>query len=109
MADEKQALERMVLTRALRLNATIQGIVSGLVVGLGLFVATIWLVLKGGPTIGPHLSLLGQYLIGYRVSVFGSFIGFAYGFVGGYLVGYIVSRVYNWAVDRREHRRLGNT
>jgi hypothetical protein len=108
MADEKQALERMVLTRALRLNATVQGIVTGLVAGLGVFVATNWLVLKGGATIGPHLGLLGQYFIGYRVSFVGSLIGFVYGFVVGYLVGYVVGRVYNWAVDRKDHKRLGH-
>ena|SRR5215510_15188497 len=108
MANEKQALERMVLTRALRLNATVQGIVTGLVAGLGVFVATNWLVLKGGPTIGPHLGLLGQYFISYRVSFVGSLIGFVYAFVVGFLVGYTVGRIYNWAVDRREHKRLGH-
>ncbi len=108
MADEKQALERMVLTRALRLNATVQGIVTGMVAGLGIFIATNWLVLKGGRVVGPHLALLGQFLIGYRVSFVGSLIGFVYGFVGGYIVGYVVSRVYNWAADRREHKRLGH-
>lgn len=108
MADEKQALERMMLTRALRLNATVQGIVTGLVTGLGVFIATNWLVLKGGPVVGPHLALLGQFLIGYRVSFLGSVIGFVYGFVAGYLVGYMVGRVYNWAADRRERKRLGH-
>ena len=108
MADEKRALERMVLTRALRLNATVQGIVTGMVAGLGIFVATNWLVLKGGAVVGPHLALLGQFLIGYRVSFAGSLVGFVYGFVGGYVVGYAIGRVYNWAVDRREHKRLGH-
>src|SRR6266852_2641643 len=107
MADEKQALERMVLSRALRLNATVQGIVTGMVAGLGSFIATNWRVLKGGAVVRPHLALLGQFLIGYRVSFVGSLVGFIYGFVGGYLVGYMVGRVYNWAVDRRERRRLG--
>jgi hypothetical protein len=108
MADEKQTLERMVLTRALRLNATVQGIVTGLVAGLGVFIATNWLVLKGGERVGPHLSLLGQYFIGYRVSFLGSLLGFFYAFVIGYVVGYMVGRVYNWAVDRRDHKRLGH-
>jgi hypothetical protein len=107
MADEKRALEQMVLTRALRLNATVQGIVTGLVAGLGVFVATNWLVLKGGSVVGPHLALLGQFLIGYHVTFLGSLVGFVYGFVGGYLVGNVVGRLYNWAAERREHKRLG--
>ena len=108
MANEKEALERMVLARALRLNATVQGIVTGMVAGLAVFVATNWLVLKGGPVVGPHLALLGQFLIGYHVTFVGSLIGFVYGFVGGYIVGYAVGRVYNWVADRREHKRLGH-
>jgi hypothetical protein len=108
MADEKRALEQMVLTRALRLNATVQGIVTGMVAGLGIFIATNWLVLKGGAVVGPHLALLGQFFIGYRISFAGSLVGFVYGFLGGYVVGYMVSRVYNWAADRRERARLGH-
>jgi hypothetical protein len=108
MADAKEALETRVLARALHLNATVQGIVTGLVVGLGIFIATNWLVLKGGEVVGPHLALLGQFLIGYRVSFVGSLIGFAYGFGGGYLVGYFVARMYNWVTHRRERKRLGH-
>src|SRR5216684_6979657 len=99
MANEKQAIERMVLSRALRLNATVQGIVTGMVAGLGIFVATNWLVLKGGPVVGPHLALLGQFFIGYRVTFVGSLIGFAYGFALGFVVAYGVARVYNWLAD----------
>ncbi len=108
MADEKRALEKIVLARALHLNATVQGIVIGLVAGLGIFIATNWLVFKGGEVVGPHLALLGQFFPGYRVSFGGSVIGFAYGFVGGYLVGYVVARIYNWAAGRRERKRLGH-
>ena len=108
MADAKAALEARVLARALHLNATVQGIVIGLVAGLGVFVATNWLVLKGGEVVGPHLALLGQFLVGYRVSFVGSLIGFAYGFAGGYLVGYFVARIYNWTAHRRERKRPGH-
>jgi len=60
--DEDREIERLVETRLLRVNALSFGIVAGLVAGLGLFVATNWLVLKGGMhgghshDIGPHLS-----------------------------------------------------
>ena len=90
------------LARVVRFNARVGGIAAGLVSGLGLFLATNWLVLKGGRVVGPHLSLLGQFLIGYEVTFAGSLVGFAYGFVVGYLVGYSVARIYNWVVDRRD-------
>ena len=46
------------------------------ILALGLFIATNWLVIKGGERVGPHLQLLSQYFIGYRVTFLGSFIDF---------------------------------
>lgn len=79
----------------LRLNARAWGIAIGLLLGLGLFIATLVLVLRGGPDVGQHLSLLGVFLPGYRVSVAGAFIGFAYSFVIGYALGRLIGLVYN--------------
>jgi hypothetical protein len=104
MVDGNRDLERLVLTRLMRLNAILQGAVTGILAGLGVFIATNWLLLKGGEIVGPHLSLLGQFFIGYRVSFVGSLIGFAYGFVFGFVSGYAVARMYNWVVDLREHK-----
>jgi len=101
MTQHNKAIEEIVLTRVVRLNAVIQGVVAGLLVGLVIFLATNWLVIKGGDPVGPHLSLLGQYFIGYKVTFTGSLVGFAYGFVTGFIGGYSVARVYNWLVDRR--------
>jgi hypothetical protein len=67
----------------------------GLLLGLGLFIATNVLVLKGGEVVGPHLGLIGVYLPGYRVSFVGSLIGFVYLFVIGYGLGRLIGAVYN--------------
>jgi hypothetical protein len=99
-------LQDVILTRALHLSAAVQGMVTGLVAGLGVFIATNWLLLKGGDIVGPHLALLGQFFIGYRVSFVGSLIGFAYAFVAGYIVGYGVAWMYNHIAARREARFL---
>lgn len=77
------------------LNAKVLGLVLGIICGLVIFVATNWLVIKGGHRVGPHLSLLNQYFIGYRVSFFGSIIGFAYGFALGTLSGTLLGWIYN--------------
>src|SRR5690348_6534008 len=110
MAHEEK-LDDIVRTRLLRLNATVQAIVVGIVAGLAIFIATNWLILKGGHigpagehVVGPHLSLLSQFFIGYRVTFPGSLIGFVYGFIFGFVVGYFVARVYNFVVDLREKR-----
>ena len=82
-------------TTLLRLNARAWGIAMGLLLGLGLFIATNVLVLKGGEVVGPHLGLIGVYLPGYRVSFVGSLIGFVYLFVIGYGLGRLIGAVYN--------------
>ena len=99
--DSIERLEDVILTRIIRLNALVQGLVTGLLVGLVIFVATNWLILKGGPVVGPHLALLGQFFIGYRVTFLGSLIGFTYGFATGFCVGYFTATVYNRMVARR--------
>jgi ABC-type dipeptide/oligopeptide/nickel transport system permease subunit len=68
---------------------------------LVIFFATNWLVIKGGDQVGPHLELLGQYFIGYRVSFLGSLIGLAYGFALGTLFGMFIGWIYNRIVKFR--------
>ena len=104
MVQEDHALESVVLTRLLRLNATIHGITFGLMGGLLLFLATLFLVIKGGAVVGPNLALLGEFFIGYKVTVLGAFIGFGYGFLTGFLVGYFIATIYNLVVEWREKR-----
>ena len=106
MANDEKVLEKVVLTRLLRLNATVHGFVAGIIVGFGVFLATNWLLLKAeeGEVVGPHLSLLGQFFIGYDVSFVGSLIGLAYGFVSGFIIGYLLARIYNWTVDFRQRQ-----
>ena len=63
-SDERQRIESAVA----RLRAGILAIVFGMVGGTGLFVATAWLLIKGGPNVGATLGLLGNYLPGYAVT-----------------------------------------
>ena len=79
----------------MRLNARAWGISVGMLAGGSLFLATVFLVLRGGPNVGQHLSLLGVFFPGYSVTWLGAFIGFVYGFVLGYGLGRIIGFVYN--------------
>jgi uncharacterized membrane protein (Fun14 family) len=96
MTAEKQALEDLIFSRTVRLNAMVQGIVTAVLVGAGLFLATIWLVIKGGDVVGPRLALLNQFFPGYTVSFLGSLVGLGYGALVGFVVGYLVALIYNW-------------
>ena len=108
MVAEKLQNEEKLLRGILRLNAKILGLVLGILMGLIIFVGTNWLLIKGGYTtpdgkyiVGPHLQLLSQFFIGYRVSFFGSIIGFFYGFALGTLCGSAIGWIYNKMVDLR--------
>lgn len=83
------------------LHSGVLGLTLGLLCGLAIFIATNWLVLKGGDQVGSHLQLLSQFFIGYRVSFFGSLIGFAYGFAVGSLSGALIAWIYNKFVEIR--------
>ena len=98
--DELRTLQPALYRKLRRLNAKAWGISLGLVAGLLLFAATNLLVLRGGEVVGPHLSLLGLLLPGYRVTFAGSLVGFVYLFVIGYGVGRLVGGLYNAIVDR---------
>jgi hypothetical protein len=100
MSDDPKTLP-VLPVHVVRLEAVLHGASVGLITGLTIFLATNWLVLKGGPVVGPHLSLLAQFLVGYEVSVLGSVIGFGWGFVYGFLAAYGVSTVYNRIVAHR--------
>ena len=67
----------------------------GAVNGLCIFIATLWLVIKGGDVIGANLQLLSQYFEGYTVSVKGACVGFGYCFSGGFLFGWLFAYLRN--------------
>jgi hypothetical protein len=98
LTDQEKALEKIVMTRLARLSATIYGIVFGLVLGVVIFLATLWLVIRGGPVVGPNLSLLGQFYLGYTVTYWGSLVGFVYGFITGFTIGFSIATIYNWII-----------
>lgn len=79
----------------LALNAQAWGLAFGLLLGGGLFLATNFLLLKGGPTVGRHLNMLSAFYPGYQVSFVGSLIGFVYAFVTGYILGRVIGGIYN--------------
>jgi hypothetical protein len=96
--------EELLARAVLRLNGWITGMVFGILSGLLIFVATIWLVIKGGPVVGPHLGLLSQFFFGYSVTVAGSFIGMGYGLLMGFIAGWVIAWIYNRLVSLRSNR-----
>ncbi|MFT7619744.1 MAG: hypothetical protein ACI97A_003401 [Planctomycetota bacterium] len=83
-----------------QLNGRVWGMALGLLTGFGLFIATMWLVVKGGDDVGQHLSLLSQYFPGYDVTFFGACFGFLWGCFLGYAFGRAICLFYNFAAKR---------
>jgi len=86
-----------------RLRASVMAVVFGLTSGTGLFVATTWLVIRGGEQVGLTLGLLRNYLPGYSVTWPGAFLGFFYAAVVGGVVGWVIAFIYNKIVARRSN------
>jgi hypothetical protein len=96
MSESLTPQERRVLREAaVRASEQGWGVAVGALFGVGLFLATMILVIKGGPDTGAHLGMLGVYFPGYTVTWFGAFIGFVYAFVVGYAAGRTVATLYN--------------
>jgi protoporphyrinogen oxidase len=78
-----------------KLDTVSLGLAVGIVCGLGLFFATVALLLKGGDVVGPMLSLLGHFLIGYRVTWTGALVGLIEATIVGYMIGCFCAWLHN--------------
>lgn len=81
-----------------KLDPVALGAAIGIVAALGIFLTSVVLLLKGGPTIGPTLSLLGNYLPGFETTWQGAFIGTAEAGIGGFAFGFIIASLRNWVI-----------
>jgi len=90
------SLSTEILERAFcRMDKLAFAVAVGSVSGLMVLIATLWLVIEGGTVVGPHLSLLSNYFVGYSVTVKGAFIAFAYSFSWGFLFGWLFAYLRN--------------
>lgn len=85
--------ERLVRTLA-RANAIYAGIVVGLVLGFGLWLASAFLILQAKEPLGPTLGLLSNYLPGYTVSWGGAVVGALWLSVFAFLVTFPAAWLY---------------
>lgn len=87
------ATEELLVQSFAKLHRAALGIAFGVLTGLVILAATVILIIKDGTQVGPNLSLLSQYFIGYSVTWPGSLIGlvygFAFGFIGGWLIAFL--------------------
>ncbi len=94
--------EELIRSAFARYDPVALGGALGVVLGLGLFVATSVLLLRGGDPVGPNLSLLGNYLLGFQVSWGGAFLGLAEAGAGGFGFGFVLAKLINAVIGWHE-------
>ena len=101
--QNSDATEELIVQSLAKLDGKALGISIGLLFGLIIFLATNFLLYKGGDVIGPNLALLGQFFIGYEVSFTGSLVGMIYGLIAGFVIGWLIAIVRNVVVTIYMH------
>jgi hypothetical protein len=91
----KSSKDEQISHKVAIIQAKVLAFVMAVICGLAVFIMTAWLLIKGGPNVGAHLQLLGQYFIGYNVSWPGCFVGLLYGALVGGIFGWLIGIIYN--------------
>jgi len=101
MMGQRSVREKEISQVIARLKTKALALVCAIIGGVGLFVMTVWLLIKDGPHVGEHLRLLSNYFVGYSVTWWGSIVGLFYGALFGGVVGWAIGTIYNMVVEIR--------
>ena len=84
----------------MKLSKKAFALASGILWAICIFLATIYVMLKGG---GHTIVLLQQFFWGYNISWGGAFLGLIYGFIYGFVYGWLFVLFYNaFAEEKKE-------
>ncbi|MGE3151599.1 MAG: FAD-dependent oxidoreductase [Nitrospiraceae bacterium] len=81
-------LDRVLERAFAQVDPVAMGVATAVVGGVGIFLVTVILLIKGGRVVGPNLSLLAQFLPGFSVTWAGAVIGLVEMGLWGFLIGY---------------------
>jgi protoporphyrinogen oxidase len=101
-AARQRSLEEVLAGAFARYDARALGAAVGVVLGVGLFLATALALIREPGDPGRVLSLLGQYLLGYEVSWAGAGIGLLGAGTGGFAFGWLLARMINGLIGWEE-------
>jgi hypothetical protein len=77
----------------MKLNVKALALSSGIVWGATVFLATLWLLIRGHE--GTLISRLDHFYLGYSFSYPGAFVGLVWGFIDGVIGGAVFAWLYN--------------
>ena len=92
-------IDDMIAVAFSRLDPVAMGVAMATVCGSSIFLASIILLLKGGDVIGPNLSLLNHFLLGFSVTWIGSLIGMLEAATAGFVLGCGGASLRNWCIS----------
>lgn len=96
---EAQVLPETILRRTFaRMDKVAFATALGAVLGLLIFLVTIWPVVWGDEILRPTLWLFAQYFVGYTVTVKGAFVALGYTFFWGFLFGWLLAYLRNLSI-----------
>lgn len=81
-----------------KLDVRAFAVTTSLILGLGLFFLTWWVIAFDGPSGDP--TLIGRVYRGYTLTPVGSLIGLAWGLVDGLIGGAVFAWLYNLLATR---------
>ncbi len=82
----------------MKLNVRAFAVVCALIWGVGVFLATWWIILFEGPTEDP--TFIGRVYRGFSVTAAGSLVGLVWGLADGLIVGALFAWLYNRLGER---------
>ncbi len=82
----------------MKLDVKAFAITCGLLMGLGLFLATWWIIILDGSS--DRMTFIGQIYRGYGLNATGSLTGLVWGLVDGAIGGAIFAWLYNALASR---------
>ena len=88
------------IIKTMKLNVRAFALTCGIMLGIGLFLITWWIILFNGAADDP--TFIGRVYLGYSISPAGSLIGLAWAFVDGLIGGAIFSWLYNRLVAAKK-------
>ncbi|MEW5995621.1 MAG: bacteriophage holin [Candidatus Zixiibacteriota bacterium] len=77
----------------MKLNVKAFALACGLLWGIGLFIATWWIILLDGCS--EHVTFIGKVYRGYEFTALGSVFGLIWALIDGFIAGVIFAWVYN--------------
>jgi protoporphyrinogen oxidase len=103
MKDERLASFDLLIKAFAKMDKFAFALAVGSASGLAILVSTLWLTLTGVESRDPDFILLGQYFIGYTVSIRGAVVGLGYCFLWGFIFGWLYAYLRNLSISGYLH------